>query len=268
MNTHAAHRTATPAAPAGPDITVDLIAPPAPAPATPIALTYRLTDARTGAPVTDVVESHERPGHLIVVRRDLGAFQHLHPSATARPGEYATALTVPASGTYILFGEFLRANGQHVVRRSELIVGGPSAPAALAEDRTPKTVNGVRVTLDGAGELTAGVEAQLRFRIVDARTGADVRDLQPYLGAAAHVVILAEDARVLGHTHAEAAGAGAGPDAHTGHAGHAQHAVAGSAGPDIAFGYTFPAAGAYKLWGQFRTGDRQVATVAFTVTVR
>jgi len=58
------------------------------APGSTVRLTYRLSDA-AGRPFTDVVVNHERPMHLIVVRKDLGIFQHIHPQPTGVAGEYA-----------------------------------------------------------------------------------------------------------------------------------------------------------------------------------
>ena len=48
-------------------------------PGHPNLFTFRVLD-RTGRPVTSFVEQHERAMHLIVVRRDLAGFQHLHPT--------------------------------------------------------------------------------------------------------------------------------------------------------------------------------------------
>jgi Cu+-exporting ATPase len=246
-------------------VRVELIAPPTLATETPISLTYRLADARTGAPVADIVESHERPLHLIAVRRDLRIFQHVHPTSTGRPGEFAIDITFPAPGTYLLFGEFARAGGQHFVQRDDLAVGVASGAPNLVEDWEPKTVDGVRVTLLSPNALPAGHGIRLTLRIEDARTGEGVHDLQPYLGAPAHVVILTEDGHIFGHTHGEATGTEGG---HAGHGGHSGHSSMSTYGPEIAFEHIFPAPGLYKLWGQFRTGEGHLATADFVVRAR
>ncbi len=41
-------------------------------------ITFRILDA-TGAPVTKYQASHDKDLHLIVVRRDMAGFQHVHP---------------------------------------------------------------------------------------------------------------------------------------------------------------------------------------------
>ena len=150
-----------------------LLAPAALRPGQPARLTYRLADATTGAPLTDVVISHEQPVHLIAARRDLQHFQHVHPQPTGAPGEYALDVTFPAPGDYLLFAEFQRAGGQGAAPRP-CSCGTPwpwatrgSAPAAgpLSIDRAPRVLpatgltGGVRVALQGAGHVHAGEPA-------------------------------------------------------------------------------------------------------------
>jgi P-type Cu+ transporter len=267
-----------------PDSTrVELIAPASILPGQPAALTYRLTDVQTGAPVTDVVDSHERPMHLIAVSRDLRSFQHVHPEPTGTAGEYRVETTFAEAGTYLLFDELTRASGATVVQRDELTVGSPSAGAAqLNVDLAPKTIGSTRVSLAGADAIRAGQQATLTFRLTDDSTGQPIRDLQPYLGAPAHGVVLSEDAARFAHTHGEAIGSGAAdPGAHAGAYGSADHrsgdhrhpAPATGAtqpagfGPEIALHHTFDTPGLYKLWGQFQTRDGQVITADFVVQV-
>ncbi len=242
-------------------------------PSVPVRLAYRLADARSGAPLTDVVVAHEAPVHLIAVRRDLTHFQHLHPQPTGRPGEYALDVTFPEAGSYLLFAEFTRTTEQTVLLQDSLDVSGPSGAAGLAEDRAPKVVAGdLRVALQGAGAVEAGREATLAFRIEDPRTGEGVRDLQAYLGAPAHVVVLSADGQTFAHTHGEATGAGShgapGGRSDTG-ASHGGHTATGATyGPEIAFHHTFPRPGLYKVWGQFRDHHEQVVTADFVIRAR
>jgi Cu+-exporting ATPase len=258
-----------------------LTAPAALAPGTPARLSYRFAAAGTGTPLTDIVVGHEAPVHLIAVRSDLAHFQHVHPLPTDRPGEYALEVTFPEAGTYLLFAEFDRATRQTVLQRDTLVVGAPSAGATLREDRAPKAVaDDLRVSLLGAGAVEAGREATLTLRAEDPRTGEGVRDLQPYLGAPAHVVVLSADGQTFAHTHGEVPGApgaavahgGAAPGAAGGHdaGGSGGHdAVAGAHnGPEIAFHHTFAQPGLYKVWGQFKNHHGQVVTVDYVVRAR
>jgi Cu+-exporting ATPase len=257
-------------------VQVDLVAPDTLAPGQPVALLYRLADAQMGQPVDDVVESHERPMHLIAVSQDLRLFQHIHPEPTSTSGEYRVETTFPEPGSYLLFDEFMRAGGQNIVKRDTLIVGvpGPAAPVALAEDLSPKQDGQVRVTLQGAERLRVGQQARLVFHLDNASTGTPIRDLAPYLGSPAHAVILDQAASVFVHAHGESVGAaghsmpGMGPmtSGTSPAVGHA-HDDAAAYGPDIAVEHTFAAPGMYKLWGQFQAHDGHVITADFVVHV-
>jgi Cu+-exporting ATPase len=270
MNTHAgdAHgaemSTPTTVSAAEAGVSVDLDAPATVEAGAPVRLTYRLT--ADGAPLTDVVVSHEQEMHLIVVRQDLERFQHVHPTRTGSPGEYQVDLTFPEPGTYVLYDEFARSNGQDIVQRDELVVGTASGAASLSEDRVPKTVaNDARVSLSGGEGVRARQEASFSFRIDNPKTGEPVRDLRPYLGAPAHVVILDEAAGSFAHTHGEAVGSTGGAGHGDAHGGHSAEGT--TYGPEIAFHHTFAAPGLYKVWGQFLDHHGNVITADFVVRV-
>ncbi len=95
----------------------------------------------------------------------------------------------------------------------------------------------------------AGVDAHFLIRLKD--DGRPVNDLEPYLGAMSHCVIVPQDSQVFVHCHPEQLNR-PGPDAR--------------AGPDIPFGVIFPKPGLYKLWAQFnRKGKAIVADFVFEV---
>jgi P-type Cu+ transporter len=246
-------RPVTSAAAAG--VGVQLVTPAAVQSGTPVPLVYRLTDARTGVPLTDLVSDGGEWMHLIVVSQDLGQFQHVHPQPSGRAGEYVIDVAFPTAGSYLLYSEFSRAS-QEVVQRDAIRVGaGSTVPPPLAEDRAPKVVGDVRVALQGIGTVVAGQDAALVFRLEEAATGEGLRDLQSYLGEPAHAVILSEDAATFAHLHGEQVDAADGA-----------HEASGSGfGPEIKVHYTFPAPGLYKVWGQFKTRTGEVITAPFVI---
>jgi len=194
------------------------------------------------------------------VSHDLRQFQHIHPQPTGRTGQYAITLSFPVAGSYYLYNQFARQSGQEVLLANVLTVGAPSGAAHLTVDRTPKVIGDVRVALEGAATLQAGHPQTLTFRLEDARTGEPLANLQPYLGAPAHVAILSEDAQTFVHTHGQqvvAPMAGALPATAT-----------GPYGPEISFVNSFPRPGMYKIWAQFATSDGRVVTAAFVVAVQ
>ena len=245
-------------------IRAELATPAVLTPGTPARLAYRLTDARSGAPLTDVIVSHEQPLHLIVVSRDLLHFQHIHPQPTGAAGEFSVDATFPVSGMYVLYAGFERSGGQEVVARQELVVGGPSGAATLVERRQPVIASpGIRVALQNAADVRAGSEHTFTFRLEDPATGEPVRTLTSYLGAPAHVVVINAAAAEFVHTHGMVdTGGGAGATMGT------MTTAQPPFGPEISFTHAFASPGLYKIWGQFQTHDGQVITADFVVQVQ
>jgi Cu+-exporting ATPase len=115
-------------------------------------------------------------------------------------------------------------------------------------------VAGVRVELHGRAQ--AGPVSDLTFSLADARTGQPLRNLQPYLAAAGHVVIMRADGQTFAHEHA---------DVRDG-SGRPVFALPGTTfGPDLPVHVHFDEAGTYRLWGQFRLASGRVITASFTV---
>ena len=166
----------------------------------------------------------------------------------------------PTAGTYAIHTEF-RRQGQmaDVLDEHDVTVAGTApAPVAIpADDIRERTVSGVRIELDG--EAQVGETSDFTLRFTDATTGADVDDIQPYLGAAGHVVVMRHDGSMFGHRHAETFDDQARP----------VFALPGTEfGPELDLHVKFEVRGAYRLWAQFRLGDGTVVTAPFVVHAR
>jgi P-type Cu+ transporter len=247
------------AAGAGVDVRLDL--PTDARPGQPTRLLVAVLDSATGEPVEDLTRSHEAWMHLIATREDLGTFAHVHPQPTGRPGQLAVELTFPTAGDYIVNTEFRRQGEMADVHsRQVLTVHGAApapAPVVLTEGPRSTVVDGVRVQLDG--NATVGARSDLHYALTDAATGRPVDDLQPYLAAAGHVVVMRADGQTFAHEHAEVEDADGRP----------VFALPGTTfGPGLDVHAEFPTAGVYRLWAQFRLADGEVITVPFTVEAR
>jgi hypothetical protein len=199
---------------------------------------FRILD-EDGRPVTSFVTEHERDMHLIVVRRDLSGFQHLHP-AMAADGTWTTGLRLPDAGVWRVFADFATEQGSATLG-VDVFAAGRFDLVGLPEPATTATADGYQVTLEPAG-LAGGQTGSLTFRV--ARDGQPITDLEPYLGARGHLVALREGDLAFLHVHPT---------------------DAATAGASIGFGAELPSAGRYRLYLQFQHG--QVHTAAFTLEV-
>lgn len=210
----------------------------------PMTLRLAIKD-EAGAPVKEFAESHEAKVHLIVVRAGLDRFAHLHPKADAQ-GVLTAQHTFPVGGTYHLFADFTRPGKPATTAVARVTVAGGDSPAPPLKADAPGTVTGdnttAAVTLQG---VKAGAEGMIRFTLVGA-DGKPVADLEPYMGAMGHLVVLSADAKRYVHAHPA--------EGHT------------PGGNVVTFGAHFPEAGLYKGWGQFKRGG-QVRVVPFVVQV-
>ena len=222
----------------------------------PTRVTATVVDAETGEPVTDLTRSHEAWMHLIATREDLGTFSHVHPEPTGQPGELAVDVTFPTPGRYIVNTEFRQRGEMADVHQRQLVTVAGTAPAPVTQSVSPRTVvvDGVQVEL--GGEARVGEPSDLHFEFTDAATGRPVDDLQPFLAAAGHVVIMRGDGATFAHEHAEVED----------DRGRPVFATPGQEfGPELDVHAEFTTPGTYRLWGQFRRADGHVLTVPFTV---
>jgi hypothetical protein len=207
-------------------------------------LRFRVVSDASGATVRDFDVSHDKRMHLILARRDLTGFQHLHPEQQA-DGSWAADVRLPDAGSYRLFADFSHADEASTLAADLRVDGAADLRALPAPATRADAGDGYEVTLE-APDVTAGEEAELRFTV---RRGGATVHVEPYLGADGHLVALREGDLAFLHVH---------PTDHGETAGH-----------DDAVGFeaTFPTVGRYRLFLQFRHAGR-VHTAAYTLEVR
>lgn len=184
-------------------------------------VTFTVRDA-AGAPITAYEVQHEKLLHLVVVRRDLGGYRHVHPTLDAATGTWTAPLDLGA-GSWRVYADFTPQGGDAALAEADLVVRGEPAPAAPVADGDTARVDGFEVHLARDGE-----ELRLHVR----RDGADVTDLEPYLGAYGHLVAIRADDLAYLHVHPQE----------------------GPAGPEVAFHTALEEAGHYRLFFEFQHG--------------
>ncbi|HST69155.1 MAG TPA: hypothetical protein VLI94_05810 [Solirubrobacterales bacterium] len=204
-------------------------------------LRFTVEDA-DGRAATDFDELHERRMHLIVVRRDGAEFRHLHPEMDAA-GSWTVAVEFDQPGVYRAFADFSVGDEQQTLASDLFVSGGEFEARPFPPAQPLDATDGYEVRLR-ADDPVAGEATSLTFDV--SWDGNAVEDLAPYLGAKGHLVALREGDLAFLHVHPE-----------EGHEADVD---------EIAFAATFPTAGRYRLYLQFKHAGA-VRTAEFTVEV-
>jgi Cu+-exporting ATPase len=231
-------------------------------PGQPVTLSYRITD-KSGQTLTNLPLDHERPMHLIAVSSDLTQFQHIHPEIGTGDA-YSVTTEFPEAGTYTLYDEFVY-EGHKVLDRRELRVGeGADTAPSLTRDLAPKTEGTITVAISGPEMIRAGEESSFTFTLTHGERS--VTNLEPYLGAAAHVAVVSEDGEDFAHAHGEVGADEGHEDMGSMDDMESMDSPPAAFGPEVSLHHTFPRPGLYKMWAQFSQEGR-VITVPFVVEV-
>ena len=237
-------------------------------------LRFRIFHPGTGEPIKKFEAVHERQYHLFVISQDMEYFQHIHPEEQP-DGTWTIEVTLPKAGYYKVLSDFLPSGGASQFIARPLVTAGyvgdlAADSAHLVPDAVlTKTVYDITATLTtDPPTFVVGQYGHLTFHLADAATGRPITDLQTYLGAFGHTLIMSEDMADYVHSHpldilAQPDDDG-GPPQFVIPPGADLEALRG--GPTVTFEGLWPKPGRYRAWTQFRRND-QVSTFSFTFDV-
>lgn len=197
-----------------------------------------LREPGTGAVVKALDIVHERPLHLFIVSSDFVFFKHVHAESVTN-GVADVRVGIPP-GEYMLIADFVPTGGvPQLVHRSLISPGVRAAPAK----RAPLWVAGGIRAKPVTNALQAGTEGAVRFVLTATDDGRPILDLEPYLGAPAHLLLVNENLTEAVHAHA---------------------AERTGAVPELSFTFTLPVHGTYQGWLQLqRAGTVITVPVSF-----
>jgi hypothetical protein len=219
----------------------------------PVELRFHIYSRQEPKKALTVFEQvHEQLMHLIIVSRDLGYFDHVHPELDPKTGTFTLTHTFPAGGEYRLFCDTTPKDAGTQVLVAPLRVSGTPAPEAKLTASASLQASTGDVVIDlkpDATPLQARTDHQITLGYTRAG-GAPVTDLQPWLGALGHVVLIHEDAETMVHSHPQE-----------------EVPPRGTPTPSrLRFYARFPKPGLYKGWAQFQR-DGRVLTAPFVLRV-
>lgn len=197
---------------------------------------------RNNAGVVSLEETHERKLHLIAVREDLSWFDHIHPQPEA-DGSYTISETFPTGGNYILYADYKPTGSSAQTDTLSVHVHGNQHEEIAWQPNHVSETDGYSVSLEHTDSLFSG---SVSIPIVIRKAGKALKrtDLEDYLGAAAHIILISVTEKDFLHVHPETT------DAH----------------PVLAHA-AIKKPGLYRMWVQFQT-QGIVHTADFTIDVK
>jgi hypothetical protein len=244
----------------------------------------------TKVKMEEVIPDHGHLMHLFLIGTPaMDRMWHLHPERIAG-GAFSEKLPTMPAGQYQLFADVVDKNGfpwtlvgsvqlpqidgAALTGDDSFWTGAKLAPAVADTTEALLADGGRMVWLRGAGPLKASVPTSFKFR-VEEKDGSPARNLEPYMGMAAHAEVVSSDLSVFAHIHPagsvsmaalELAQAGL-PGA--GRSGMSMP-MASASGPlpaEFSFPYGFPRPGEYRIFVQVKRAGK-VQTAAFDALVQ
>jgi hypothetical protein len=226
-------------------------------------LRFRVIHPGTGELVKKFEAVHEKQFHLFLISQDMISFQHLHP-VLHDDGTWTIDATLPSAGYYKVLADFLPSGGSWQFIARPLVTAGfdgelAAAGATLVPDtNATTTVDDVTATVTyDPPAFVAGLYGHISYHLTDTASGRPVTDLQTYLGAFGHTLVMSEDMTHYVHAHPLDIVPGTDED------GTPEFVIAPGAdleklrgGPDVTFDGLMPKPGRYRAWTQFRRNDK------------
>jgi plastocyanin len=184
-----------------------------------------------GKTISDIPATAEKPLHLFVVSQDLNYLADVNLKQVS-DSSYRNLHTFPQGGRYTMFLDVKTPDGkENVVTIGAAVAGKEPAKMQLKADALPaaKTVDGVKAELAGA-EFAAGKDSILTINL------KDVEDPR--------LIVVSDGAKDFVKTTGVAVN-----------------------GEQVSAHVNFPHGGLYKIWAQFKSGDKTTA-VPFVVQVK
>ncbi len=206
--------------------------------------TVRLATA-SGKPLRpeDLLITHTERLHLLIVDSTLQDYQHVHPQPTDKAGEWSFNFTPRRGGVYRFFADFTPvATARGLYASADAEIDPAQTPLMKIEPPISRALrDGHDFTLVVSSQpARAGRPIDLQFTI--RRPGPGILELQPVMGALAHLVAFDEARSGFAHLHPVDSDPLKGNDAN---------------GHTLNFKLTIPRAGRYTIWAQVNLGGSE-----------
>jgi hypothetical protein len=219
-------------------LTTDI--PPAPGRRMRVALVLQTASGKPIGP-QDLLVTHTKLFHLMVVDPSLRDYQHIHPVPGLLPGEWNAEFAPRRAGRYRVFADFTpAATARGLYASADFAVPGqPDLPPA--EDNWVYEADGWRFTLTPDGPLRARAVVNLALTVESIGKPRPV-PLEPVMGAYAHLVAIDAARSGFAHLHPQQVDLSHRPDLLR---------------PRLTFPIQIPEAGRFVIWSEVKIAGRE-----------
>lgn len=219
-------------------------------------------DAKTPILAYDI--DMQKLAHIIIVRDDFTTFTHLHPAFDSATGTFSLPFTKGPHHRYYVYADTTPHGIGQQVFRFTIESDGAVENSQLSRTGLARSasVGPYTVTL-GTTTLVAGRPQSVDITVLEG--GRPAKDLSPYLGAAAHAVLINVQSLSYVHVHPSARSAAGSTNMTMSPGMHMD--MSGSAGPLMQMNLPSLPTGFYRLWVEFRGAGSKVFTAPFTLLV-
>ena len=201
--------------------------------------------------VEELEKVHEHSIHALIIDPALADYHHEHPVQVEKEGSFAFFIKPRTPCSYKMWAQVHFKGGLEEIATAT--IPGKEECKDRKPDRTEQWTHDAgdyNFTIKAAdGKLKKGEDTTLTLAVAD-KDGAPVEELEPLMGAFAHLVGFYEDYEHIAHMHPE----GETPGRHE------------RGGPELSFDYTPERAGMVKLFAQVKIGGKMIFA-PFTVIV-
>ena len=149
-------------------------------------LTLQVKD-KSGKALSDLSIVHTKPMHLILVKKDLNGYLHLHPVVDEN-GNWSTPVTFPSGGEWQVIADVQTIEGKTYNLGTFINVKGATESFTLPTPNDKISIDGIDISISGM--INPDTHGML---MLTASKGGNPITIEPYLGANAHLVAIKTD---------------------------------------------------------------------------
>ncbi len=207
----------------------------------------KLTEIKTNKPISlqDLSEVHTQKIHMLIIDDSLSDYSHVHPVPTDEPGVYQFSWKPnKKDANYRIWADLVPINTmqqEYVI--ADLYKAKSHFAQIIPRITTETVVDGYKFKLSfDKPKLELGKAAMGKIEISDAQ-GNPVHNLEPIMGAYAHIVGFSDDFNTVVHVHPM---------------GIEPSQAADRGGPELNFHIEPQKAGAIKLFAQVKINGKEL----------